>query len=274
MKKTLIPLLCLGIGLAGAIAYVKIKKSSTTATATMPSAERAVVAAPEPTEPAPVVAPPAPAAVELAPAPPPTPVASATPSNPESEAAAALRQTVDHLLAPQYPAQKQELMDRLRTSGQIDAAIADLQRRAKENPGDANVHTTLGEAMLNKVRLLHETGADINEQGILAMQADQTFNAALKIDPKNWEAQFVNYSTMFYWPAELQRDAEVAQKLSGLIDQQDALPSQPHFAQTYVVLGNQYLKMGKPDFAEATWRLGLTKFPNDPMLLAKTAAGK
>lgn len=104
------------------------------------------------------------------------------------------------LLTPQYPAQKQELFDRLRTSGQIDSAITELQRRAKETPGDANLHTTLGEAMLKQVRLLHETGADINEQGILAMQADQTFNAALKIDPKNWEAQFVKYSTMITGP--------------------------------------------------------------------------
>jgi len=36
-------------------------------------------------------------------------------------------------------------------------------------------------------------------------------------------------------------------------------------------LGNQYQKMGKLDFAETTWRLGLTKFPNDPTLLKKLA---
>jgi tetratricopeptide (TPR) repeat protein len=274
MKNTLILLFCLGIGLAGAIAYVKAKTSSTTATATLMPAETVVAATPDPIEPAPMAAKPAKLPAELTPPLPPTPVASATLTNPESEAAAALRQTVDHLLAPQYSGQKLELMDRLRTSGQIDAAIADLQRRAKENSGDANIHTTLGEAMLNKVRLLHETGADINEQGILAMQADQSFNAALKVDPTSWEAQFVKYSTMYYWPAELQRDTEVAQKLSSLIDQQDAQPSLPHFAQTYVVLGNEYVKMGKPDFAEATWRLGLAKFPNDSTLLAKIAGGK
>ena len=122
--------------------------------------------------------------------------------------------------------------------------------------------------------LLHETGADINEQGILAMQADQSFNAALKADPTSWEAQYVKYSTMYYWPAELKRDAEVAQKLSALIDQQDAQPSQPHFALTYVTLGNQYQKMGKPEFAEATWRLGLAKFPNHQALLGKLAGTK
>jgi len=271
MKRIIIPLLCLCVGIVGTIVYVKSQKSPLPVATPTPT-EPTVVATPEPIEPAPIVAKPTPApASEPASPPPPTPAASATPSNPESEAVAAFRQTIDRLLTPQYPAQKQELFDRLRTSGQIDAAITELQRRAKETPGDANLHTTLGEAMLNKVRLLHETGADINEQGILAMQADQTFNAALKIDPKNWEAQFVKYSTMYYWPAEMQRDTEVAQRLSSLIDQQESLPAQPHFAQTYVVLGNQYLKMGKADFAEATWRLGLSKFPSDATLLNKLA---
>lgn len=263
MKKIIIPLLCLCVGVVGTIVYFKSQKSPPPIAAPTPTAP----ATPEPTEPAPIVAKPAPASEPASP----PPVASAAPSNPESEAVTALRKTIDLLLTPQYPAHKQELFDRLRTSGQIDSAITELQRRAKESPGDANLHTTLGEAMLNKVRLLHETGADINEQGILAMQADQTFNAALKIDPKNWEAQFVKYSTMYYWPAELQRDAEVAQRLSSLIDQQEALPQQPQFAQTYVVLGNQYLKMGKAEFAEATWRLGLAKFPDDSSLLSKIA---
>ncbi len=273
MKKSLPIFLCLGVGLAGAIAYSNTKKTPTAATATQTMVEPTAVPAPEPVEPTPLVAKPTPVATEPAP-PPPTPTAAATPSNRESEAATAFRQTIDTLLAPKYSAQKQELFDQLRTSGQIDAAITELQKRAKETPGDANLHTTLGEAMLNKVRLLHETGADINEQGILAMQADQSFNAALKADPTSWEAQFVKYSTMYYWPAELQRDTEVAQKLAGLIDQQDAQPAQPHFAQTYVALGNQYQKMGKSDFAEATWRLGLSKFPNNQALQQRLAAQK
>lgn len=64
----------------------------------------------------------------------------------------------------------------------------------------------------------------------------------------------------------MQRDAEVAQRLSSLIDQQEALPQQPQFAQTYVVLGNQYLKMGKAEFAEATGRWGWPSFLTIPLL--------
>ena len=95
------------------------------------------------------------------------------------------------------------------------------------------------------------------------------FNAALKIDPKNWEAQFVKAASMTHWPADPVRDNDTVQRLAGLIDQQETMPSRPGFAQTYVVLGEQYQKMGQTDKATATWQLGLTKFPNDPGLQKK-----
>jgi tetratricopeptide (TPR) repeat protein len=270
MKSSLFILIGLCGGIAGAVIYFNHQK---TPPAPAPVVETTIVAAPAEPEMA-VTAKPAPTSPANISEPTPAPATNALASDPAAEATAAFRKTIDALLAPQNAGQKSALFDRLRTAGQIDAAITELQTRAKENPGDANIHTTLGEAMLNKVRLLHETGADVNEQGILAMQADQSFNAALKADPTNWEALFVKYSTMVYWPADATRDNEAAQKLSGLIDQQEALPQQPHFVQSYVALGNQYQKMGKPDFAEATWRLGLTKFPNDPTLLQKLAAQK
>ena len=147
--------------------------------------------------------------------------------------------------------------------------IAELQQRMSQNPNDAEIPTTLGEAQLNLVRTIHESGGDINEMGILAMQADQSFNAALKIDPQNWEANFVKASSMYYWPPDPTRDNDVVQRLSNLIDQQETMTPNPAFAQPYVVLGNEYLKIGQPERAAATWQLGLTKFPNDPSLLKK-----
>ena len=271
MKKILIPVLCLCVGIAGTIVYFNQQKTPPAPITTAPPIEAAPAADPEPPEPVQVATKPAPPAAEPASVPTPAPTTNPTPSNPESEATVAFRKTIDTLLAPQFAGQKQELFDRLRTSGQMDQVIAELQRRAKENPTNANIPTTLGEAMLNKVRQLHESGADVNEVGILAMQADQSFNTALKLDPSNWEAQFVKYSTMVYWPADAKRDNEAAQKLAGLIDQQETMPQNPHFAQTYIALGNQYQKMGKTDFAEATWRIGLNKFPNDPTLQQKLA---
>ena len=270
-KPLLILIVGLSVGIAGTALYFSRQK------ATLPPAPVTETAtAPIAPTPEPITAPPMPVAVatETKPEPTPLPAASTVVGEKESEAATALRKTVDALLAPQYAGQKHELLERLRTSGQLDPVIAELKRRATDDPTNAAIPTTLGEAMLNKVRQLHEAGADVNEVGILAMQADQSFNTALKIDPQNWEAQYVKYSTMYYWPAEPTRDNEAAQHLSGLIDQQEALPQQPHFAQTYVALGTQYQKLGKPDFAAATWKLGLTKFPNDPTLLKKVATVK
>ena len=78
--------------------------------------------------------------------------------------------------------------------------------------------------------------------------------------------------TMSYWPAELNKGGEVVQRLSNLIDQQNALPAQPEFANTYVVLGAQYQKLGQTGDAQQTWQAGLAKFPNDPALQQKLTA--
>ena len=61
----------------------------------------------------------------------------------------------------------------------------------------------------------------------------------------------------------------MAQRLSNLIDQQDSMPSRTEFSQTYVLLGNQYQKLGESDKAMATWQLGLQKFPGDTALRGK-----
>jgi tetratricopeptide (TPR) repeat protein len=181
----------------------------------------------------------------------------------------AIHKAVDALLSAKSAKEKHDLFQELLKSGQLDQAMAELKQRATDNPNDPEIPTTLGEAELNKVKALHDAGADVNEMGILAMQADQNFNAALKIDPQNWEANFVKASSMYYWPADPTRDNDVVQRLSSLIDQQETMTMQPQFAQTYVVLGNEYQKLGQPDKAQATWQLGAQKFPNDPTLQAK-----
>jgi tetratricopeptide (TPR) repeat protein len=178
-----------------------------------------------------------------------------------------IHKLVKALLSAKNGKQKQALFDQLRASGQFDQAIADLKQRAVDNPNDPEIPMTLGEAQLNEVQALHEASNDNTDQiGILAMQADQNFNAALKIDPSNWEAQFVKADSMFYWPSSAGQDNNVVQSLSSLIDQQETMTPQPQFAQTYVVLGDEYQKIGQPDKAVATWQLGLTKFPDNSTL--------
>ena len=181
------------------------------------------------------------------------------------------RQTALALLREKNGAAKWAALEKLVKSGQVDAVVAQLKLQAQADPNNPSVPTTIGEALIAKLRELTQTGGDMDDVGILAMQADQSFNSALKLDPNNYEAQLVKATSMRYWPSDPVRDAEVVQRLSSVIDQQEALPVQPGFAQPYVTLGEQYQKMGQPDKAMATWQMGLQKYPNDPGLMKKMA---
>ena len=267
MKTSVLLLIVAGAVVAGTILFLNRPK---TPPAPAPIAE----SAPKPSEPPPAekVSLPKPEAPAVAPASAsePAPVAIAAPAGTETNSTAstnAISKAVDALLAAKGAGKKHELFEQLRQSGQLEQAIAELQQRANANPTDVEVHTTLGEAQLNQIRVLKESGADNDQLGILAMQADQNFNAALKTDPQNWEAQFVKAASMVYWPPDPARDASVVKSLSGLIDQQDTMPTQPEFAQSYVALAKEYEKLGKHDEAQATLILGLQKFPGDPTLM-------
>ncbi len=195
------------------------------------------------------------------------PVTNSLSDNLKPKASAKLSQAIDALLSPSVTAmEKHAIFQRLQKAGELEQAIAELKQRAADSPNDPEIPATLGEAQINQLRAIRDAGGDYNQIGILAMQADQSFNEALKLDPANWEAQFMKAASMSRWPADPARDNEVVQRLSSLIDQQETMAPQPQFAQTYVVLGDQYQKIGKPDYAQQTWQLGLTKFPGDSTL--------
>ncbi len=233
----------------------------------------------QPTEPAPSenAAPPSPQAqlvVAQAPAAPQPAVITPSPgSQPSVESPTnAIRAMSEALLSAKSGLEKQAIFDELRTNGNLEAVTADLKQLAVQNPTDPEIPTTLGEADINEIRALKAAGGSDDQIGVLALQADQAFDAALQIDPNNWEAQFVKYSTLFYWPANPQTDNQAVQGLTSLIDQQQNMPSSPQFAQTYVMLGNEYQKIGQPDKALATWELGAQEYPADSTLQQKIAS--
>jgi hypothetical protein len=191
------------------------------------------------------------------------------PDNPtNSTAATAFRQAIDILVSPQTSfQQRQAAWKQLREAGELDQALAALKQGAANNPASAEYPTALGEAYVYKLQTIR----DYHEVSILALQADQSFNTALGLDPANWEAQFFKAAALSRWPPEMNKGPEVIQQFSHLIDQQEAMPQQAQFAQTYVLLGDQYRKAGQPDYAVQTWRLGLAKFPGDSTLQGRIA---
>src|SRR5437667_3017974 len=180
----------------------------------------------------------------------------------------AFRQAIDILVSPQTSfQQRQAAWKQLRDAGELDQALATLKQRAADNPSSAEYPTALGEAYVYKLQTIR----DFHEVSILALQADQSFNTALGIEPTNWEAKFFKAAALSRWPPEMNKGPEVIQQFSNLIDQQEAMPPQPQFAQTYLLLSDQYRKTGQHDYAVQTWRLGLAKFPGYSALQGRIA---
>ncbi len=178
-----------------------------------------------------------------------------------------LASAIDTLTSAQATyAQKQAVRDQLRRSGRLGEAVGALKQLAAQNPNDAGIATALGVAEIAQLRTLAENGGDQNAVAILAMQADQSFNAALAVDPTNWEAQFMKAASLAHWPAALGKGPEVIQRLSALVAQQESGTPQPQFAYTYVMLGQQYQAAGQADKATQVFQQGLALYPLDTNL--------
>jgi hypothetical protein len=270
MKRLIFAMICVGV-IGGALYMNRQKALPVTPTEPMP--EVAPSQSTEDTQPArlPTVQQTDPPA-SMPPANPiPVPLASPVlnevkPVNPTTSTP--FSRAIDLLVSRQTSFQeRQAAWKQLRDAGELDQALATLKQGATNNPSSAEYSMALGEAYVYKLQTIR----DFHEMAILALQADQSFNTALGLDPANWEAQFFKASALSRWPAEMNKGPEVVQQLSNLIDQQEAMPSQPQFAQTYVLLGDQYKKAGQPDYAVQTWKLGLAKFPADSTLQGRIA---
>jgi tetratricopeptide (TPR) repeat protein len=253
--KTILITLVLGLTAAVVIKIIADRKSAPPAAPMQPSEAVVAIQAPHP------IAPPASKLPAVSSAP---PVSSDTKPDP---VVIAVANAIDKLTSPQTSfAERRALWEQLRKAGELDEVIAGLKELAADNPGDATIPTSLGEAEIAKIRSVMETGGDQNEIAIDGLQADQYFSQALKIDPANWEAQFDKAASMAHWPPEMNKGPEVIQRLSSLVTQQETMPVQPEFAQTYVLLGQQYKVAGQPDKALPIWQQGAAKFPANPTL--------
>jgi tetratricopeptide (TPR) repeat protein len=185
--------------------------------------------------------------------------------SPISSARTALNQ-VDNILTSRQTrvGDKLALLKQLKDAGQLDQAIADLTQLAANDPNNTEIPIALGEALLSKFPV-----QDYAQAVTLGQQIDKSLDAALALDPTNWEAQFYKADSMSYWPSEAGKGPEVIERLSTLVNQQETMPPQPQFAQTYELLGDQYQKAGQPADAQLTWQRGLAKFPTDSVLQAK-----
>ena len=181
----------------------------------------------------------------------------------------AVSQAIASLLSKQLThEQRRDILKKLVESGKIEQTISELQQQAAGDPHNADYQTALGQAYLEKGVALQD---DFPGKAILVMQAVKSFDAALDVDPANWEARFTRAAIMSHYPADANKGQEVVDQFTQLINQQEAQPSQAQFAKTYVLLGDQYQKLGQNDYALATWQAGAQLFPGDKTLRKRLA---
>lgn len=179
------------------------------------------------------------------------------------------QQDLETLISPQSTFdQKQTAWKNFKEPFKLDRLISALEERLAINSQIPEYSAVLGQAYMKKCGQTQ----DIREQATFAMKADQLLETALSLDPSNWDARFTKAVGMSYWPAQLNKGQEVIQEFTTLIQQQEALPSQPHFARTYAWLGEQYQKAGQLDNANEVWQRGAALFPADADLKKKLAA--
>ncbi len=177
-------------------------------------------------------------------------------------------QAIETMVSPQTSyEQRQAALKQLKDSGKLDDAIGSLEQRMADNPSSVETVTALGEAYYKKAGQTD----DVREKAILAMKADQSLEAALNLDPSNWDARFMKAVGMSYWPPELNKSKEVFEQFQTLVQQQETQSPQPQFARTYLLLGEQYEKAGYSQYAADVWGRGATFFPADSNLKEKRA---
>lgn len=199
-----------------------------------------------------------------------TPVAAAVPGQTSDAERKLARAAADYLLHPEVTyAERRDLWGQLGKNGQLNSVVAELERRAAEETNNPAIPANLGQGYL--LQAAAATGS-IAEQGILGMKADRTFDQALALDDKNWEARFWKAAAMSYWPSVLNKSQDVMANFVKLIEQQEAEAPQPQFVDTYVWLSKEYAKGGHADYARQACERGLAFFPANTRLAAQLQA--
>ncbi len=165
--------------------------------------------------------------------------------------------------------EKEKLWKEARDSGMLDALVAEFEARAAANPNDPKLRVDLGEAYLQKI---FAAGSNGPEAGLWATKADKAFDAALELDPHQWQGRFDKAVSLSFWPPIFGKQAEAIHNFEILLDEQAALPKSAGFAQTHLLLGNLYLQSGNSAKAKEVWQAGLALFPDDAALAQKLAA--
>lgn len=154
------------------------------------------------------------------------------------------------------------LFRRAQELGVLDEALAEMEKYAAAHAGDPDVQVRLGGAYIVKLMAV----PDGMQRGAWSAKSLAACEAALKIDPEHWDAQYMKGMNLSQWPAFMGRQPEAIRTFEKLIEQQERGMADPKFTQTYYQLGNTYRAAGNLDKARKVFARGLELFPEDRQL--------
>lgn len=154
------------------------------------------------------------------------------------------------------------LFQKAKDLGILDQALAEMEKYAAAHADDPDAQVELATAYIQKLMAVPEG----MERGAWSQKAISSCDAALKVSPEHWAAQYIKAMNLSQWPAFLGKQPEAIRTFEKLIEQQERSPSDPKFAQTYYQLGNTYRAAGNLDKARAVFTRGLEMFPDNKQL--------
>jgi tetratricopeptide (TPR) repeat protein len=149
--------------------------------------------------------------------------------------------------------------------GLTDELVAAFEARAAAAPNDPDAQVALAGAYLGKIL---EVG-NSPEAGEWAVKADRAYDRALEIDDHHWEARFSKAMSLSFWPPVFGKQGEAIRQFEILAEQQEDLPRDERYAQTYLLLGNMHRQIGDPEQALAAWQRGIELYPGHAELEAQ-----
>lgn len=157
---------------------------------------------------------------------------------------------------------REKIWSKVKEQGLIEQVVAAFEKRAGETPNNPDVQFELGYAYIQKLQTIN----DGMEKGNWAVKADSCFDTALKLDEKHWGARFSKAISLSFWPPVFGKQNEAIHHFETLVTQQETLPPQPEFIETYLYLGNMYQQQGNMEKAREAWQKGLSVFPSNEEL--------
>ena len=181
---------------------------------------------------------------------------------PSKSAEARLNEALAVLDGDLSDTERQRIWREFAAEGLTDSIVEAWEARAAAEPNNPDMQVALGGMYLNKI---FEVG-NSPEAGMWATRADRSFDAALELDERHWDARFTKAVSLSFWPPVFGKQGEAIQNFEILVAQQTGGPGEPRFAQTHLLLGNLYTQVGNQEKALAAWETGLALFPGDEEL--------